>query len=362
LTAAALGADLYGGTSGVALFLSYLFRETSDPRVRRTALGALEHALSRSRDVPPGRSCALYTGGLGIAVVAVRCGAILKAESIWKRGVALAKQAVRHAGSLGDDDLISGKAGALVGFLGLAAELDDEGYLRAATEIGQQLRDVAPTLTGMAHGAAGMIHALIELSVVTGDEDVRGAAARLASYEDRWFDAGTANWSDLREGHLRAPDDIGARSGIAWCHGAPGIVLARRRNDSFPQDVLRETTQAGLRMTERWVRAAIATRPGNYSLCHGLTGNVEALLEYANATGAGAGVASGLAHQVAELGAAEHGSTGVAWPCGTPGGETPALMIGLAGIGYFYLRLRDPRIPSILAPGSPAPGLTAAPP
>jgi lantibiotic biosynthesis protein len=30
------------------------------------------------------------------------------------------------------------------------------------------------------------------------------------------------------------------------------------------------------------------------------------------------------------------------------GGETPGLMLGLAGIGYSYLRLCDPAIPSIL--------------
>ena len=31
------------------------------------------------------------------------------------------------------------------------------------------------------------------------------------------------------------------------------------------------------------------------------------------------------------------------------GGETPNLMIGLAGIGYFYLRLYDPvAVPSVL--------------
>jgi lantibiotic modifying enzyme len=38
------------------------------------------------------------------------------------------------------------------------------------------------------------------------------------------------------------------------------------------------------------------------------------------------------------------------WPCGAPGGaETPNLMLGLAGIGYFYLRLYDPiHTPSLL--------------
>jgi lantibiotic modifying enzyme len=34
------------------------------------------------------------------------------------------------------------------------------------------------------------------------------------------------------------------------------------------------------------------------------------------------------------------------------GGETPNLMLGLAGIGYFYLRLYDPvKYPSVLIIG-----------
>jgi hypothetical protein len=38
------------------------------------------------------------------------------------------------------------------------------------------------------------------------------------------------------------------------------------------------------------------------------------------------------------------------WPCGVPGGgESPSLMLGLAGIGHFYLRLYDPAsVPSVL--------------
>jgi lantibiotic biosynthesis protein len=44
------------------------------------------------------------------------------------------------------------------------------------------------------------------------------------------------------------------------------------------------------------------------------------------------------------------GRNNLPWPCGVPGGgETPNLMLGLAGIGYFYLRLYDPAtVPSIL--------------
>jgi hypothetical protein len=45
-----------------------------------------------------------------------------------------------------------------------------------------------------------------------------------------------------------------------------------------------------------------------------------------------------------------------AWRCGTPlGVESPGLMTGLAGIGYQYLRLHDPkRVPSVLAVEPPS--------
>jgi hypothetical protein len=39
---------------------------------------------------------------------------------------------------------------------------------------------------------------------------------------------------------------------------------------------------------------------------------------------------------------------GKQWPCGISVGCTPGLLLGLAGIGYFYLRLYRPSIPSIL--------------
>ena len=43
-----------------------------------------------------------------------------------------------------------------------------------------------------------------------------------------------------------------------------------------------------------------------------------------------------------------YSARGASWPCGTRAGETPNLMLGLAGIGHFYLRLYEPSIPSVL--------------
>jgi lantibiotic biosynthesis protein len=57
-----------------------------------------------------------------------------------------------------------------------------------------------------------------------------------------------------------------------------------------------------------------------------------------------------LALAVAAAGIESHASDGRPWPCGIDGGETSGLMLGLSGIGYFYLRLYKSAVPSILLP------------
>jgi lantibiotic modifying enzyme len=132
---------------------------------------------------------------------------------------------------------------------------------------------------------------------------------------------------------------------IAWCHGAPGIGLSRLRAFQLTGDErYRNEAEAALRTTALSLRDATA---GNFSLCHGVFGNSELLLAVAEIFG------DQQHREVAEstaLRATEHYPKDEHWPCGVPGGgETPNLMLGLAGIGYHYLRLYDAHSnPSVL--------------
>ena len=58
-----------------------------------------------------------------------------------------------------------------------------------------------------------------------------------------------------------------------------------------------------------------------------------------------------VAEQIAHSGVNTYHAQNLPWPCGVAGaGECPNLMLGLAGIGYFYLRLAAPEeVPSVLA-------------
>jgi lantibiotic modifying enzyme len=76
----------------------------------------------------------------------------------------------------------------------------------------------------------------------------------------------------------------------------------------------------------------------DFSLCHSLSGIFETLL-YANSIFKNRTYKS-VAERVGLYRIENYRSNGLPWPCGiSKGGETPSLMQGLAGIGYFYLQL-----------------------
>ena len=114
------------------------------------------------------------------------------------------------------------------------------------------------------------------------------------------------------------------------------------------EDAYRREAEAALRTTTRALSVPIYPGQGNYSLCHGSGGNAE-LLIYASRI-LNEGSYRQVAEQAGRAGVEQYQKSFSPWPCGVlEGGETPGLMLGLAGIGYFYLRLHDPtRVPSIL--------------
>ena len=89
---------------------------------------------------------------------------------------------------------------------------------------------------------------------------------------------------------------------------------------------------------------------GTFCQCHGIAGNADVLIYAWQALGEERWLAA--ARAAGDEGAARYERRGVPWSCGagTPH-EVPGLMLGLAGIGYFYLRLADPAIPTVLLAG-----------
>ena len=184
----------------------------------------------------------------------------------------------------------------------------------------------------------------------TGDSKYRDAALSALQYERHWFNPEAGNWPDFRKDpSLTYRRKEPATFATFWCHGAPGIALSRlRAYEILEEQTCKSEAAAAIDTTRASIKAALHTRSGNFSMCHGLAGNAEVLNQASETLGRGWREDAELALAVAEYGIDRYAKPGVAWPCGTHVGETPGMMLGLAGIGHFYLRLGEPSIPSIL--------------
>jgi lantibiotic modifying enzyme len=188
----------------------------------------------------------------------------------------------------------------------------------------------------MSHGAAGFAYALASLSAATGREEFAKAASECIAFENSSFDAERTNWPDLRGG-----SEPSWR--CQWCHGAPGIGLARiatARRGRLDTDVLMADIQKALAGVERGWPHPVDT------LCCGTLGSIEFLCEASDALVRPdlRDLASRRLLSVLETAR----STGdYRWNTGDRRFNL-GLFRGLAGIGYTLLRQVDGSLPNVL--------------
>jgi hypothetical protein len=360
-----VGVSLYDGDSGIALFLALFAAVTGDPAAARTARAGANRALAVAQGHKLTRS--LYSGTLGTVLAAVTVGCITHDDALVGTARSLLDKLLKQ--ECGDQcfDLLAGDAGAAVGLLTLSQLIPDDEFIQAATRFGDRLIRAAqraedgsfswpdgsrarhPNLTGLSHGAAGAACAFLELHRVTEEQRWVEAAERAFRYEQNWYSPVAGNWPDLRNHDLRSRRSTTFLT--QWCHGAPGIALTRLRAAELTgSDSRREEAVRALSTTALDTDRALRDRSLSFSLCHGLAGNADVLLEGA-AVAHDAGLStSALLGEIATAGRIRHQLQREPWPCGIPlaGRETPSLMLGLAGIGYFYLRMSTALVPSLL--------------
>lgn len=355
----ALSGELYSGTAGIALFLARLTPWTRDPLVRETLLGALRQTRQAASGLAPGNALSFYSGPAGIGYACIESGLALEDDTLVRGGLDLLSRAAAEAPDERSLDVVAGSAGLIPVLLDAAGRFGREDLLEAAVAHGRlllatahrsaagwswaTLPDLPRHLLGFAHGASGIAWALAELYAVTGEAGLREGALEAVRYE-RSQALPNLTWPDLRT----EPGPSPSPSMNAWCHGAPGIGMARLR---LLELLGREASLAeDLGVALRATTAGLASETGlaSFCLCHGAGGNAELLLLAADALGQP--WLRWQAEAAAWQGIARYHQTGLPWPCGVQGaGETPGLLLGLAGIGYFYLRLHGgAAVPSIL--------------
>jgi lantibiotic biosynthesis protein len=367
----AMGVSVYDGTAGIGLFLARLAPLAGDPIITTTAVGALAQALAGIDEMAGAGEYGFYSGLSGIAQCCVEAGTALRREDLVARGRAAWLACAKLPPRPQRLDVINGSAGLIPAFIEAAQCFEREEFIDAAARYGEHLVGVAsrsdkgwswdtlampnePHLLGFAHGVSGIAYALGILSATTGRRDFLDAAREALRYERFYFRTSEGNWPDLRSFVQPGPTGEPACM-LAWCHGAPGIGFARLAlHQLFPDDV------SFLAEAETAVRTTAATLgqaspgTGNFSLCHGDGGNADLLILAADVLSR-----PDLRREAENAGARALDrieDTRSPWPCGVPGaGESPNLLLGVAGIGYFLLRLYDSEsIRSALLPAATA--------
>ena len=366
----ALDPSIYAGTSGISLFLSRIFQVTHDRIFRLTAEGSILQALSKLDRINEKSYFSFYSGALGVLWAAIEVGEIINNQQIIDRAKIVLKQCFDLPINEHMLDLISGSASAIPTFLNLYRRLSDDSFLQLAVLHGERLlkckvvaesgwswstmssQEVTNNLCGFGHGAAGIGLACLELYSVTHDRRFYEAAKQAFKYEQHWIDKSKGNYPDFRVyPQFSANQNRPLNYMTAWCHGAPGIGLSRTRAYALCQeDDFYQEAAMTIQTTITEILHAVKNARYSFCLCHGIGGN-STLLLYASHVFRNSDYLK-VAKDAGRVGAERFWNERLPWICGVPDGEeTPNLMLGTSGIGFFYLNLYNLSIlPPVLIP------------
>ncbi len=341
------GPDLYHGTAGVALFLAEFARIADSAPCKALAKDAaswLAGPVWASGRAEPGLHC----GESGVGWFFIRL-----AQAVCEPGyLAAAELRARRLRGVSFEalDLVHGVAGLVIFLTRLAQATAKCAYLDDALALSNALIESArpapggapgtywqaPThkaqdpfgraSLGLAHGAAGIGLSLVEVAAASGDKGALAAARNVAELllaEARPHPQGGWCWRE-------SLDDEATRM-QGQCHGAIGVGqfflrLARIEPDDRYLHAARQAAHTAVReMPDR-------ASPG---LCHGLAGDGNFLLDCYQTLGdpyyldqAKTCGAQLVRHRDAER-----------RDSGSVDAVVPALLVGDAGVGWFYLRL-----------------------
>jgi type 2 lantibiotic biosynthesis protein LanM len=354
-----LDQSLYNGNCGIAVFLAaHAAARSSSPSVE-LALAAVALVRRNLRS----RNAARMARSMGVGG-AVGLGSVIYALCVMSKCLNnrdLLADALQAADLFTDEliaadkqlDVIAGSAGAILSLLRLYRDTQSADVLERAIKCGEHLMSqprLGPQgrrswvgqgmgshpLNGMSHGAAGFAYALASLAAASGRQEFARAAEECIAFEDSSYDGAHKNWPDLR-------DPAGPAWSCRWCHGAPGIGLARLATG--------RSAQIDANLLDADIRHAVAgvesCSPSELdTLCCGSLGRIEFFceagrsLDRADLRDAAAARLAAVLQQAAISG-------DYRWNSGKRQFNL-ALFRGLSGVGYTLLRQIDLALPNIL--------------
>jgi type 2 lantibiotic biosynthesis protein LanM len=362
------GLDLYNGLPGITLFLAHLSALTGEQRYRNLAEAALQNIralLTHPRKLDALQLIGAFDGWGGLIYTCSHLGYLWQAPALLREAEELAGLLPELIDQDEQLDIMGGAAGCLAALLSLYAVAPSPATLALALRCGRHLLDSAQTmpagigwktplgnmpLTGFSHGNAGIALSLLRLAAASKDERFHQAARAALAYERSLFSPEQGNWPDLRTpGMLPLDSQQGEqRFKVSWCHGAPGIGLARLASLPYEDDAAIHQEIAAALQTTREQRVE-----HRRNLCCGAAGKLETLLVASQALKTPERDETLWQHVDALTERVPALEEGHASPIPI---QPLGLMSGLAGIGYMCLRVAEPaRVPSVLALDAPLP-------
>ncbi|HWW88110.1 MAG TPA: type 2 lanthipeptide synthetase LanM family protein, partial [Vicinamibacterales bacterium] len=274
--------SLYDGTVGVALFYAALYRVTGQDEWAdfcRAALESVWESLGRDDAATWTESGIGIGDGLGSMIYGLTLiGSWLDDRRSLDHARRLASVVAERIDRDECDDVLSGAAGGALALLALNHVRPDTALLAWADSCATRLlaRQVfvddgsawpisdGRRLVGFAHGAAGIAYALDRVFQASAAASVGEAAARGFRFVRRQFLPREGNWPVSASSSDRSD---GGTSLVAWCHGAPGVVMAEMLAPS------RSTTSVVTPDIEAALATSAALLPGRGDyLCCGALG------------------------------------------------------------------------------------------
>lgn len=343
-----LSSTLYSGTAGIALFFAALGKIGKEAQFLHHAELFLKKIKEPFSEDPEAVMLISNVGGFsglgGMVYAYAAAGEILGKKQYWDDALFFArlldKNKIEEDGSY---DVILGSAGLVLSLLALYQKTKEKDVLERAKWAGEHLLKKAqpagagiawPTskgrlLTGFSHGAAGIAYALFKLAHFTSDASFSKAAEKALAYERSVYSPEKGNWPDFRENMEKG-------SPFSWCHGAPGIGLGRiYSNLLYPDEEKKKEIDLSLVATQRHLVAGLD------HLCCGNFGRLSILFQAGRLLGR---------KELIEIAKREtsklmhiYKETGSFHLFGKLPREvqSPCLMQGLSGIGYFLLQLTE---------------------
>ena len=354
-----LGPDFYNGVSGISVFLAAHAAVTRCGASSDLALAGVSHLRKNLKGRHVARQARAWGIGGGVGLGSIVYALTVMSQCLHDNDL---RVDAHNAAELFTDDLIAadkqldvigGSAGAILGLLRLYRDGGSDDVLRRAIKCGEHLigqsrvgpeghrswvgQGLGPRpLNGMSHGAAGFAYALTLLAAAARREDFARAALECIAFENSSYSAERHNWPDLRGGGEPGWS-------CQWCHGAPGIGLARvamiKQAGATAKSLTTDIRNA-IEGVERDWHGHVDT------LCCGTLGSIEFLREVGGVLGS-----SELCELASRRLLAILETAALVGDYRWNGGKRQfnlGLFRGLAGVGYTVLRQVDGSIPNVL--------------